>query len=58
MSKDDRCRGAGDALHVMMLGHPDALIAPFLGVSGEVASVVERAPGVGVLRDANEFENG
>src|SRR6202020_1027290 len=58
MTKHDRGRGAGDALHVMMLGDPDALIAPFLGVSGEVASVVERAPRVGVLGDANKFENG
>ena len=58
MSKHDRCRGAGDARHVVMLRHPDALIAPFLGVSGEVASIVERAAGVGVLRDANKFENG
>ena len=58
MSKHDRCRGAGDARHVVMLRHPDAPIAPFLGVSGEVASVVERAARIGLLRDANKFENG
>ena len=43
MTEHDRCRGAGDAGHIVMLRHPDALIAPFLGVSGEVAGVVERA---------------
>ena len=58
MSKHDRRRGAGDAGHVVMLRHPDALIAQFLGVSGEVASVVERAARVGLLRDANKLENG
>jgi len=41
-----------------MLRHPDALIAQFLGVSGEVASVVERAPSVGFLSDTNKLENG
>ena len=58
MSQHDRCRGAGDARHVVMLRHPDAPIAPFLGVGGEVASVVERAAGVGFLGDANKLENG
>src|SRR5580700_5364609 len=41
-----------------MLRHPDAPIAPFLGVGGDIASILERAAGVGVLRDANKFENG
>ena len=58
MGKHDRCRGAGDARHIVMLRHPDALIAPCLGVSGKVARIVERAASVGVLRDANKLENG
>ena len=58
MSKHDRCRCAGDARHVVMLRHPDTPIAPFLGVGGEVASIVEGAARVGLLRDANKFENG
>src|SRR5580704_15635357 len=58
VSKHDRCRGAGNASHVVMLGHPDAPVAQFLGVSGEVASVVERAASVSLLRDANELEDG
>ena len=58
MGKHDRGRGAGDALHVMMLGHPDALITPFLGVSGKIASIVERAASIRLLRDANKLENG
>jgi hypothetical protein len=58
VSKHHGCRGAGNAGHVMMLRHPDTLITQFLGVSGEVASVVERAARIGLLRDANELENG
>ena len=58
VTKHDRCRRAGDARHIVMLRHPDAPISQFLGVSGEVASIVERAAGVGLLRDANKFENG
>ena len=58
MGKDDRCRRAGDARHVVMLRHPDAAVAPFLGVSREIASIVERAARIGVLRDAHKFENG
>jgi hypothetical protein len=42
----------------MMLSHPDATIAPFLGVSREIASIVESASGIGALGDADKFEDG
>jgi hypothetical protein len=35
-----------------MLGHPEAAIAPALGMGGEVARIVDGAARVGVLRDA------
>ena len=54
----DRSRGAGDARHVVMLRHPDAAIAPLLGMGGEVARVVERGAGVGAFGDAGEVEDG
>ena len=53
----DRRRGAGDAGHVVMLGHPEAAIAPALGVGREVAGVVERAARIGRFGDADEIEN-
>ena len=58
MGDHDRRRGARDARHVVMLRHPDAAIAPSLGVGGEIAGVVERAAGVGLLGDADKFEDG
>ena len=58
MGEHNRRRGAGDARHIVMLGDPDAPIAPLLGVGGEVAGIAERAAGVSLLRDANKLENG
>ena len=55
---DDRGRGAGDAGHVVVLGHPEAAIAPALGVGGEIAGVVERAARIGLFGDADEIEDG
>ncbi len=55
---DDRRRGAGDARHIVMLGHPQPSIAPGLGVGREIAGIVERPPRVGFLGDADELENG
>src|SRR5690606_13643878 len=53
---DDGGRRARDARNVVVLGDPDAPIAPALGVPREVARVVERAARVGLLRDARELE--
>ena len=58
MTDHDRCRGAGDARHVVMLRHPDAAIAPGLGMDRDIAGVVERAARIGVFGDADEIENG
>jgi hypothetical protein len=41
-----------------MLRHPDAAIAPSLGVGGEIAGVDERGASVGALGDADELEDG
>jgi len=48
--------GAGDARHVVMLGDPKPAIAPSFGMRGKIASIVERAAGVGILRDADQIE--
>ena len=58
VGEDHRGGGAGDARHVVVLGHPDAAIAPALGVDGDISSVHERAARVDLLRDANQFEDG
>src|SRR5690606_10596809 len=58
MGDDDRCGGAGDALHVVMFCHPDALVAPLLGMGSKVPCIVECCSGVRVLGDADQFENG
>ena len=57
VGEDDRRRGAGDARHVVMLRHPDAAIAPSLGVGGKIASVVQRAARVRPLGDADKLED-
>jgi hypothetical protein len=41
-----------------MLRHPDAAIAPVLGVDCEIPGIVERAARIGIFSDANEFEDG
>ena len=57
MGDDQRRRRAGDSGKVVVFGDPDARIAPRLRVTRKILSVVERAPGVGRLGDANEVEN-
>ena len=41
MRDHHRCRGRGDTRHVVMLGQPEAFVAPALGMLGEVESVVK-----------------
>ena len=53
----DRGRGAGDARHRMMLGHPEAPIAEPLGSLGEVERVAQRPAGVGAFGDRGEVED-
>src|SRR5690606_30623531 len=55
---DDRGRGARDARNVVVLGHPEAAIAPVLCVPGELARIVERSARIGVLGDADQIEYG
>ncbi len=58
MAKHDRRRRAGDAGHIVMLRHPDAAIAPSLGMSREIARIVERAARIGIFGDADKIEDG
>jgi hypothetical protein len=53
----DRGGGAGDPRHRMMLGHPEAVIAPAFGMAGEVARIAKRLACVGALRDRREVED-
>src|SRR5258708_30653178 len=58
MAKHDRRRRGGDGGHIVMLRHPDAAIAPSLGMSREIARIVERAARIGIVGDADEIEDG
>ena len=55
MTNHNRCRGARDALHVVMLCHPDAAIAPGFGVDRNVAGIIERAALFVFFGDADEI---
>ena len=54
----DRRRRARDAGHVVMLGEPEAAIAPALGVLREVERVPERLRGGAAFDDRREVEDG
>ena len=56
----DRHRGrrAGDADHIVMFGQPVAIIAPALGMLGEIERIAQRLPGRRSLRHGREIENG
>ena len=58
MTNHNRGCGARDARHVVMLRHPNAAVAPGLGVNCDITRVVERAPRVGILGDADQIEDG
>ena len=58
MTNHNRRRGARDARHVVMLCHPNAAIAPGLGMDREITGVVERATRIGGFGDADEIEDG
>ena len=55
MADHDRRCSARDAGHVVMLRHPDAAIAPSLGMNRNIAGVVERAACIGFFGDADEI---
>ena len=50
-------RRAGDAGHVVVLGHPEAMIAEPLGVPRQVQAVAQGLPGVAAFGDGREIEN-
>jgi hypothetical protein len=53
MADDDRGGRAGDAGDVVVLGDPEAPVAPTLRMGDEIARVVERAARVGLFGDPN-----
>jgi hypothetical protein len=57
MRDHDRGRGAGDARHVMMLGHPETPVAQRLRLLRRRARMIERGTRVGPLADPHELEN-
>ena len=48
----------GHAVHVVVLGHPVAAVAPGFGVAGEVEAVAQRGGGVAAFDDGGEVEDG
>ena len=54
----DRGRGARDARHAVVLGEPEAPVAPALGVLRQVERVAQRARRVAVGGDRREIEDG
>src|SRR5690606_16874299 len=58
MANQDRGRRRGDAGHVVMLGQPEAPVAPALGMLREIEAVAEGLGGVAALGDRGEVENG
>ena len=57
MANHNGRRGARNARHVVVFGHPNPAIAPGLGVDRDIPGVVERAPRIGVFGDADEIED-
>ncbi len=58
MSDDNRGGGAGDAGDVVVLGQPEAGVAPPLRMLGQVKAVPERVRRAGALSDGGEVEDG
>jgi hypothetical protein len=55
---DDGSGGAGDAGHVVVLGEPEAVVAPGFGVLREIERVAEGVGGGGALWDGGEVQDG
>ena len=58
MRQRHRRRGAGDAGHVVVFGHPVAVKAQRLGVGGEIRRIQQRLPGRTAFGDGGEIKNG
>src|SRR6202521_6420545 len=53
------CRGgAGDARHSMVLGQPEAPVAPAFGVARQIQRIAKRLRGVASLVDGRKVEDG
>src|SRR5690606_27743196 len=50
--------GTGDAVHVVVLGHPEALEVQRLGMSSQGQGVVQGFGGGAVVADGRQVENG
>src|SRR5690606_8594853 len=57
MGNHDGSRGAGDARHIVMFGHPDAAVARVFGMVRDIARIVECFFRGGTLADAREIED-
>ncbi len=57
MGDDDRGRGTGDPLHIVVLGYPDAAVAPPLGMGGKVSRIVQRGFSVRFFSDPDALQN-
>jgi hypothetical protein len=58
VADDNRRRCARDAGKIMMFGQPEAMVAPLLGVLGEIDGVPERQRRIASLDDGREIEHG
>src|SRR5437870_1639209 len=58
MPDHHRCRRARNARHVVMLGEPEALVAPALDVPGEIERIGKRLRRIAALTDGSEVEHG
>ena len=58
MTNHHRRRGARNSRHVVMLRYPDPTITPGFRMDRDITGVVECAARVGILRDADEIEDG
>lgn len=57
--RQQHCRGrTRDGRHVVVLGYPESLIAPLLGVLGEFGGESQRLGGVALAAHRCEVENG
>ena len=58
MPDQDSGRGAGNARHAMMLGQPEALVAPALCVPGKIKRVAKRLGSVAAFGDWGQVKDG
>jgi hypothetical protein len=58
MLDHQRCGGARNAAHIVMLRHPETAVAPALGMLRQVAGIVERLSRCTALYDGRQVEYG